>query len=65
MEDPYDKCIELGSLMIGQKIKKVVRVVNQGLTPVEVAFNIWDMLPMHVFPQVPEMHYLEQPLKPL
>lgn len=63
LEDATNKCVDLGSPMVGQKIKKVIRVINKSPATVNAIFDIWDNLPYYKFPPIPETHYLDPPLK--
>lgn len=64
LEDIRDKIVDLGTPMVGQKVKRVIRIVNKSPTIVEAIFDIWDRLPFYVFPPEPKTHFLDPPLKP-
>lgn len=63
LEDSTNKYIDLGCPLIGQSIKKVIRVINKSPATVNIIFNIWDELPYYKYPPAPQIHYVEKSLK--
>lgn len=64
LQDIKDKIIDLGNPLVGQKVCKVVKVVNKTPAVVDAIFDIWDRLPFYVYPASPRTHFLDPPLKP-
>lgn len=64
LADPCDKFIDLGSILIGQVSSKTVRVINDGLTAVDIIFDLRDRLPFYSRPQkalIPEFERDDKP----